>query len=198
MICAIGHIPATKGNRIAIEAVAASGPASRFASLLQNQRKPKPLQAQRRSRCIEHTATPTQAQPTQGSALAVCRSGFSREPHRARIPGLKVLLHIGTRRRPHSEKWSIFSNTYRNSETYIFISFCFIHAQRTRPASVLHRLRRCFEPLRCSTALLRCSASTAGMIKISPSMQLKASCAELSNTNAEAVCPDAAAPVRQR
>ena len=87
---------------------------------------------------------------------------------------------------------------YGTTKTYIFILICFIRALHTQLAYARHRLSRCSEHLRCSTALLRCSAGTATMIKISPSMQLQASRMGRSNTNPEAVFTDAAAPGLQR
>ena len=127
-----------------------------------------------------------------------CRSGFSREPHRDIPSPARRPARTPSPARDPREKESLFSMAYGTPETYIFIFIRFIRAPHTHLAYARHRLSRCSEHLRCSTALLRCTAGTARMIKISPSMQLQASRTERSSTNPEAVCTDAAAPGLQR
>lgn len=127
-----------------------------------------------------------------------CRSGFSREPHRDIPSPARRPACTSSPARDEWQKRIIIFNGLWNTRNIHFHFDLFHPRTHTHLAYARHRLSRCSEHLRCSTALLRCTASTARMIKISPSLQLQASRAERSDTNAEAVCTDAAAPGLQQ
>ncbi len=63
----------------------------------------------------------------------------------------------GRNARPHGAKRPILSTTYRNSETYIFISFCFIHVPRPalHPSCITNAgaLNACYAAQRFATAV---------------------------------------------
>ena len=123
-----GQSPASQRPTMATNTVVARSPASRLASLLQKR-----------------------------GGGRFCRSGFSREPGPDTHPQPEARLLIGKNAQPHGAKMTIISIAYRTTETYIFISICFIPSAEPalRPCrnTYARALNACDAAQRCAAAV---------------------------------------------